>query len=174
MRKIVFINPWLLFIFFWVVSIFCGSILVVTENHITSLSGLVAGYFASLVLIWFQLFWPHATYKHLAGRTENLQLWNSRIFDWPKVLLVTLLPTTMVMSAYIDSAEVSKPIYSLLETVASIIFLVFFIMLFAMLWGIARMLKGGIGWCVALFYWPLLAVFAQNKIRELYPETETN
>lgn len=172
MKKIVFMNPWLLFILYWVVAVFAIVLQIVSENHIATFGGMLLGYFASFVLIWSSLFWLHAAYKYLSGLPINSQLWNSKFFDWPMVFIVTLIPVGMISSAYVDGVEFSKPIYSLINTIEAVIVLVVFGTLFGMIWSISKMLKGGFWWCVTLFYWPLFAVFVQNEIRELYHETD--
>jgi len=170
MKKMVFMNPLVLFIIYFLVCIFAIILSFIADANIVDTGALVLGYISFLLLLVISFFWLYAVYKYLARQNKNRDTYDPNRFD--KILLVLLLfaPAFVVADASLRDTAIHSDFSFVFELLEGSILLLFFGTLGFVLWSIAKMLKGGIGWFIALFYWPVCAVFVQNEIKELYPE----
>ncbi len=174
MEKIVFLNPWALFFFSFLFSLFGAIMTLPAEAYPSNIEVMVLAYIGLVISLIAGFFWPLAVYKYLAGHKENAEIWDPKAFDKLAWIWLFFMPTAIVAKVSLEESRFFEKIRTALEIFEGVSVLLFFLSFIALYWSIAKMLKGGVGWCLVLFYWPLLASLVQGEIRELYPLPSPN
>ena len=170
MKDIVFIHPLVLFFLYFLFGIPAALLNIPAGANPEYFPSLMMGYVGLFLGLIFGFFWPYAAYKFLARKQNNEEVWDPNRFDRLALTLLLIVPGFVAMNVRFRHTQIYQDYNIVFELIgASTIFYTFFV-LGKILWSAKTLLKGGFGTFLALLYWPLFAIFIQNRIRELHPE----
>jgi len=171
MKKIVFISPWLLFLIYLFFSFLHAFAAILLGNGPSNEFVLLIGYGLLIIVLVLMMYWPLQVYKYLCSQTPDMLERHPSKFDLHVIGTILVLFSFIVLSEIaLSGTEFIEDQAPLLETVELLAVLYYFIILFRIFWSNSKMMNGGLGWCIAFFYWPITSYFIQIRIRELYPE----
>jgi len=170
MKKIVFMNPLLLFFLYFLLCLPAAMMTLPAGENPTNIGALALGYIGLLLSMILGFFWPYTVHKYLARKMDHEKAWDPNKFDKVVLVLLFLIPAFVVLDIRFRDTLLYNNFSFALELFGSFVILILFLVLGLIIWSTAKLLKGGIGTFLALLYWPLTAAFVQNRIKELYSE----